>query len=93
MQSRLTHSRKRRRPRSQASRSGTPKPSAVRRKGRPHWLDAMDEHCYRLDMMAELLQACGEPLEPGVMQRLGCWFGREVEQLKALLADVWKEAR
>ena len=38
-----------------------------RRTARPdvdQW-DAMDDHCFRLQMMAELLRACGEPAGPG----------------------------
>jgi hypothetical protein len=56
-------------------------------------MDAADDHCFRLDMMAELLQACGQPLEPDVMERLGHWISQEVKALQALLAELGKEAR
>ncbi|MGA2434276.1 MAG: hypothetical protein ABSG25_03230 [Bryobacteraceae bacterium] len=77
MQSRLTPSRKRRR----AARLDT------------DWRDAADDRCFRLDMMAELLQACGEPLEPVVLERIGLWVSQEVEALHALLDEAGKEAR
>jgi hypothetical protein len=66
-----------------------------RRTARPdvdQW-DAMDDHCFRLQMMAELLRACGEPLAPEVVRRIGQWVGEEAEQLQALLADAWKAVR
>lgn len=77
MQSRLTPSQKRRR----ATRPGA------------DWMDAADDHCFRLDMMAELLQACGQPLEPDVMERVGVWVSQEVKALQTLLAELGKEAR
>lgn len=55
------------------------------------WRDAMDDHCFRLDMMAELLQACGEPLEPEVMERVGYWIGQEVAAVQALLDQRGEE--
>jgi hypothetical protein len=54
-------------------------------------VDAMHDHCYRLDMMAELLQACGSPLEPGVMERVGIWISQEVQTLKGLLDAALKK--
>jgi len=53
----------------------------------------MDNHCFQLDMMAELLQACGEPLEPVVMERLGHWISQEVEAVQVLLDELGKGAR
>ena len=56
-------------------------------------MDAADDHCFRLDMMAELLAACGQPLEPDVMERVGGWVSQEVKALQTLLAELGKEAR
>ena len=75
MQSRLTPPRKRRRPTLPDT----------------DWLDAMDDHCFRLDMMAELLQACGQPLEPEVMEQIGIWVGQEVAALQTLLNRLQEE--
>lgn len=56
------------------------------------WRDAADDHCSRLDMLAELLQACGQPLEPQIVARTGYWMSGELRALKALL-DERKETR
>jgi hypothetical protein len=71
----------------QKSRLTASRKKRLRRAVRPNVerLDAMHDHCYRLDMMAELLQACGSPLEPGVMERVGIWISQEVQTLKGLL--------
>ena len=52
------------------------------------WVDAMHDHCFRLDMMAELLAACGQPLEPEVTEQIGLWVGHEVRALIALLDEL-----
>jgi hypothetical protein len=52
------------------------------------WRDAMDDHCRRLDWLAELLQACGEPLEPQIIARTGYWMSRELRALQALLDEL-----
>ena len=72
MQSRLTPSRKRRRPARPAT----------------GWRDAVDGHCHRLDWLAELLQACGEPLEPRLVASTGYWLSGELRALKALLDNL-----
>jgi hypothetical protein len=56
-------------------------------------LDGLLDRCSRLDMMAELLMVCGEPLEPGVMQRLGYWASQELKALQELLAELGKGTR
>jgi hypothetical protein len=56
-------------------------------------LDGLLDHCLRLDMMAELLMACGQPLEPEVMQRLGYWASQELEAFRELLTKLGKAAR
>jgi hypothetical protein len=53
----------------------------------------MDDRCHRLDLLAELLLACGEPLEPGVVARTGYLLSGEVAALKTLLTAARKEAR
>jgi len=55
------------------------------------WLDAMDDHCFRLDMMAGLLQACGQPLEPSLLEQVGVWVGQEVAALQTLLHQFEEE--
>ena len=78
MQSRLTPSRKR------------------RRAARPDvdWLDAAGDHCFRLDTLAELLAACGQPVEPEVLEGVGHLVRREVKALQTLLHQFeGKEAR
>jgi hypothetical protein len=67
-----------------------------RRAARPDpvdWRDAMDDRCLRLDMMAELFQACGQPLEPEAVARAGYWMSQELRALKALLDEAGKGAR
>ena len=61
-----------------------------RRATRPgvDWRDAMHDHCFRLDMMAELLAACGQPLEPEVMEQIGLWVGQEARALMALVDEL-----
>ncbi len=63
---------------------------ACRQATRPgvDWVDAMHDHCFRLDMMAELLAACGQPLEPEVTEQIGLWVGQEVRALIALLDEL-----
>jgi hypothetical protein len=51
----------------------------------------MDDHCFRLGMMAELLQACGQPLEPSVLEQVGIWVGQEVAALRTLLDKLQEE--
>jgi hypothetical protein len=55
------------------------------------WLDAMDDHCFHLDMLAELLTACGQPLEARVLEHIGIWAGQEVAALQTLLDELAKE--
>lgn len=71
--SRLTRSRKTRR---RAARLDT------------DWRDAVDGHCRRLDWLAELLQVCGQPLEPDIIERTGCWMSEELRALQALLDEL-----
>jgi hypothetical protein len=70
-------------------------PQKSRRRARPDvdWRDAMDDHCFRLDMMAGLLEACGQPLEPRLLEQIGIWVGQEVAALQTLLDKLEKEAR
>lgn len=67
-----------------------PKTRVRRQATRPgvDWVDAMHDHCFRLDMMAELLAACGQPLEPEVTEQIGLWVGQEVCALIALLDEL-----
>lgn len=60
------------------------------RAARPNvdWVDAMHDHCFRLDMMAELLAACGQPLEREVMEQIGLWVGQEARALMALMDEL-----
>ena len=57
------------------------------------WLDAMEEHCFRLDMLAELLLACGEPLADEVVKHIGLWLNQEVRALQMLRDQFGKETR
>jgi formate dehydrogenase maturation protein FdhE len=57
------------------------------------WMDAAVNHCWRLDTLAELLQACGQPMEPAVLEGVGHLVSREVESLQTLLDELGKEAR
>jgi hypothetical protein len=57
------------------------------------WLDAMEEHCFRLDMLSELLLACGEPLADEVVRRIGLWLNQEVRALQMLRDQFGKETR
>ena len=70
----------------------TPSPKTRSRRRAAHpgvdWVDAMHDHCFRLDMMAELLAACGQPLEPEVTEQIGLWVGQEVRALIALLDEL-----
>ena len=68
-------------------------PSRKKRSRKParpgvDWQDAMHDHCFRLDMMAELLAACGQPLEPEVMEQIGLWVGQEARALMALVDEL-----
>lgn len=62
----------------------------ARRATRPDvdWRDAMHDHCFRLDMMAEVLAACGRPLEPEVTEQIGLWVGQEARALMALVDEL-----
>ena len=75
--SRLTPSRKKRR---QPARLDT------------DWLDAVNNHRFHLEALAELLAACGQPLNPKVLANAGCWMSQELRALKALL-DKLEAAR
>jgi hypothetical protein len=57
------------------------------------WLDALEERCVRLDMMSELLLACGEPLADEVVRRIGLWLNQEVRALQVLREESGKETR
>jgi hypothetical protein len=48
----------------------------------------MHDHCYRLDMMAQLLQACGQPLEPELVERIGVWLSQELQALRTMLDEA-----
>lgn len=73
----------------------TPSRKKRRRAARPDtdWRDAMETRCWRLDMMAELLAACGQPLEPAVLECVGHWFSQETEAMRSLLNQLGKGAR
>jgi hypothetical protein len=75
--------------------TGSRKTRARRRATRPglEWLDALEEHCVRLDMMSELLLTCGEPLADEVVRRVGLWMNQEVRALQALREELGKETR
>jgi hypothetical protein len=47
----------------------------------------MNNRCWRLDTLAELLAACGQPLEPAVAEGVSYLVSQEVEAMKALLAQ------
>ena len=57
------------------------------------WQVAVEIRCWRLDMMAALLTACGQPLEPAVLEGVGDWVRREVAAVRALLDEAGKAAR
>jgi len=74
------------------------KTRARRRAPRPDvdWLDrldALDNHCWHLDTLTELLQACGGALSREVVASAGYLLNREVKAVRALLAAVRKGAR
>jgi hypothetical protein len=82
----------------------TPSPTSARKTRRPsprsaaaadrlgvNWRDAPDDHCLDLNLMAELLAACGQPLEPEAIVRLGVWLGEHTRALRTLLHQL--EAR
>ena len=52
------------------------------------WRDEMNDHCRRLDTLAELLEACGQPLEPEAAEGIGYSVRQEVEAVKTLLAEL-----
>jgi hypothetical protein len=66
-----------------------------RRAARPNLdrLDALNQHCWQLGTLAELLQACGQPLEPATMEGIGHAIHRDVAAMQALLAEFGKGAR
>ena len=78
--SHLTRSRKKR------SRRSRPRPKGGRLDVAR--VDAMHDHCYRLEMVAGLLQACGAPLEPELAESIGVWVSQEVGTLIALLDEA-----
>ncbi len=55
------------------------------------WWDAMHDHCFHLAMLTELLAACGQPLEPALVEQIGIWGGQEVAALKTLLDQLEAE--
>jgi hypothetical protein len=52
------------------------------------WRDDMNNHCRRLDTLAELLEACGQPLEPAAAEGIGYSVRQEVEAMKVLLNQL-----
>ena len=57
------------------------------------WLDAMNDHCWRLDTLSELLKVCGMALSPEVAASAGHLIKQEVKALKALLTAARKKMR
>jgi hypothetical protein len=71
----------------------TTRKTRVRRRAAGLGLDALEEHCVWLDMLSELLLACGEPLADEVVRRIGLWMNQEVRALQALREELGKETR
>ena len=51
-------------------------------------LDSLHNHCWQLGTLAELLEACGQPLEPATVEGIGQAIRRDVEAMKALLNQL-----
>jgi hypothetical protein len=94
MQTNLTPSQKARR---QASRKrifpGRAKHRRPQPKRQPAWLDtldAIDERCHRIETMAGLLRACGDPEEMSVRlaASAGAFMADDLRQVKALLGEI-----
>jgi len=61
-----------------------------RRRARPgvDWIDAADDHCWQLGTLAKLLEACGQPMDPEVLEGVGHLVSQEVRALKALVDEL-----
>jgi hypothetical protein len=61
-----------------------------RRVPRPdlEWLDALNNHCWHLGTLAELLEACGQPLEPATVEGIGQTINRDVAAMKVLVKQL-----
>ncbi len=79
MQSHLTPSRKNR-----------PRPPRRRAAACPDvdWRDALQDRCWHLGTLAGLLEVCGQPLEPEVLEGVGHAIEQDVEAMKALLSQL-----
>lgn len=66
---------------------------AQKRRRATERVDAMTERCHRIETLAALLAASGEPLAARVVSETGYWIGEEAQGLKALLAAIGKETR
>ena len=86
--SRLTGSRKK-----GGSRQRTPRPKP--KTDRLALLDALNERCSRVEMVAELLEACADPeqLTPALAARAGYFMEGELAEVGRLLAGLGKAAR
>ena len=52
------------------------------------WRDAMNDRCWHLGTLAGLLEVCGQPLEPEVLEGIGHVIEQDVEAMKALLNEL-----
>ena len=55
---------------------------------RRDWRDAMNDRCWHLGTLAGLLEVCGQPLEPEVLEGIGHVIEQDVEAMKALLNEL-----
>jgi hypothetical protein len=73
-----------------ASKKNRPRPPRRRAAACPDvdWRDAMNVHCWHLGTLAGLLEVCGQPLEPEMLEGIGHVIGQDVEAMKALLSQL-----
>ena len=48
----------------------------------------MNDRCATLNMVADLLEYCGQPMEPEALGRIGYWLNRELAAVQALLEEL-----
>ena len=52
------------------------------------WRDAMNVRCWHLGTLAGLLEVCGQPLEPEMLEGIGHAISQDVEAIKTLLSQL-----
>ncbi len=74
------------------------RPQRAPRRNKPDWLDAFDamtEPCARIETLAGLLYACGDPMamDARLASRAAYFIEKEMGQVKKLLAELAKRMR